>query len=118
MRTLSALLPVLLMTPLLAQAPDLPELKRMTARFAEVELRVDTSKLVPQDRQALAKLVAAARLIDEIFMKQYWSGDRDLYAKLAKDTTPLGKARQRYFWINKGPWSALDDLRAFVPGVP
>ena len=42
MRTLRALLPILLMTPLLAQAPDLPELTRMTARFAPVELRVDT----------------------------------------------------------------------------
>ena len=71
-----------------------------------------------QDRQALAKLVAAAHLIDDIFLTQYWSGDRALYAKLPKDTTPLGKARLRYFWINKGPWSALDDLRAFLPGVP
>jgi len=118
MRTLPALLPLFLMTPLLAQAPDLPELTRMTARFAPVELRVDTAKLVPQDRQALAKLIAAAHLIDEIFMTQYWSGDHALHTKLAADTTPLGKARQRYFWINKGPWSALDDLKAFLPGVP
>ncbi len=118
MRTLYALLSILPMTPLLAQTPDLAELNRMTARFAQVELRVDTSKLVPQDKQALAKLVAAARLIDDIFMKQYWSGDHALHANLAKDNTPLGKARQRYFWINKGPWSALDDLQAFLPGVP
>ena len=40
------------------------------------------------------------------------------YARLQKDTTPLGKARLQYFWINKSPWSALDDFKAFLPGVP
>src|SRR6185437_11055158 len=34
------------------------------------------------------------------------------------DTSPLGKARLEYFWLNKGPWSALDEHRAFLPGVP
>ena len=35
-----------------------------------------------------------------------------------EDTTPLGKARLQYFWINKGPWSVLDGFKAFLPGVP
>src|SRR5437868_9746896 len=37
---------------------------------------------------------------------------------MQKDTTPLGKVRLQYFWINKGPWSVLDDFEAFLPGVP
>lgn len=106
------------MTPTFAQIPDLPALERMIARFAPVELRVDTSKLAAQDQQALVKLIAAARLVDDIFLTQYWSGNQPLYRKLQKDTTPLGKARLRYFEINKGPWSSLDEHRAFLPGVP
>ena len=35
-----------------------------------------------------------------------------------RDTTPLGKARLDYFWLNKGPWSDLDDYAAFLPGAP
>jgi hypothetical protein len=89
----------------------------MIARFAPVELRVDTSKLSVPDTQALTKLVQAARLVDDIFLTQYWSGNPALYAKLQKDTTPLGKARLHYFRINKSPWSALDDLQAFLPDV-
>src|SRR5215475_11896757 len=108
MRTLAALLAILLMTPIFAQIPDLAALEKMTARFAPVELRVDLTKLSAPDRQALAKLVAAGLLVDEIFLEQYWSGNPALYASLKKDTSPLGKARLRYFWINKGPWSALD----------
>ena len=118
MRSLAALLPILAMTPILAKTPDLAELQRMIARFAPVELRVDTSRLAPGDQQALEKLLAAARVIDDIFLTQYWSGNHALEAKLRKDSTPLGKARLHYFHINKSPWSDLDDHEAFLPDVP
>src|SRR4030095_11708619 len=117
MRTLRALLTIFLMTPLLAQTPNLPDLQRMIARFAPVELRVDTAKLAPQDRQALTKRLTSARIVDDMFMTQYWSADHSLHQNLAKDNTPLGKARQRYFWINKVPWSSLDEQRRFLSGV-
>ena len=51
-------------------------------------------------------------------MQQFWSGDLALYQKLQQDKTPLGKARLHYFWINKGPWSEIDEHKAFLPGVP
>ena len=57
-------------------------------------------------------------MLDHMFLDQLWSGNRALYAKLQKDATPLGKARLHYFWLNKGPWSDLDDHAAFLPGVP
>ncbi len=98
--------------------PDLAQLQKMTARFAPTDMNVDLSKLSEGDRKALVKLVEAARIIDDIFMTQYWSGDHALYSKLQGDPTPLGKARLHYFWINKGPWSSLDNDTAFVPGVP
>src|SRR5450432_165027 len=118
MRTLPALLPFLLMTSSPAKTPDLAELQRMIARFAPVELHVDTSRLSPGDARALEKLLAAARVVDDIFLTQYWSGDRALEARLRKDTTPLGKARLHYFRINKSPWSSLDDQQAFLSDVP
>ena len=51
-------------------------------------------------------------------MRQLWSGNVALYSRLQKDTTPLGKARLHYFWLNKSPWSDIDDYKAFLPGVP
>jgi hypothetical protein len=98
--------------------PDLAQLEKMTDRFAPTPLRVDTSKLSAGDRQALVKLIEAARILDDIFMRQMWEDSPALYARLQKDTTPLGKARLHYFWINKGPWSDLDEYRSFLPGVP
>ncbi|HEX5229640.1 MAG TPA: hypothetical protein VFW44_18135, partial [Bryobacteraceae bacterium] len=102
-----------------AQIPDLEQLQKMTARFAPTEMRADVSALSPGDKKALVKLIDAARVVDRIFMQQLWSGDLALYDKLKhEDTNPLGKARLKYFWINKGPWSDLDGHEAFLPGVP
>jgi hypothetical protein len=112
---------LLLLLPMLATAatiPGLGQLKKMTARFAPAELHADTAALSPGDKQALARLVEAASIIDDIFMRQLWSGNAALYEKLKQDTTPLGKARLHYFWIEKGPWSDLDGHTAFLPGVP
>ena len=97
---------------------SLTELEQMSARFAPVDLRVDTSRLSAGDRAALVKLIEAARVVNHIFLQQLWSGNLALYDKLKLDTTPLGKARLEYFWLNKGPWSDLDDHQAFLPGVP
>jgi hypothetical protein len=98
--------------------PSLAQLDQMASRFAPTTLRVDTSRLSSGDRQALVKLIEAARVLNDIFMQQMWDGNLALYARLQKDTTPLGKARLHYFWINKKPWSDLDDYKAFIPGVP
>src|SRR6185437_11351018 len=98
--------------------PDLAHLRAMTARFAPTRIEVNTSKLSAGDRQVLVKLIEAARILNHVFMQQYWSGDLALYSELQKDKSSLGAARLHYFWINKGPWSALDANKAFLPEVP
>jgi hypothetical protein len=110
--------PLVVLLAATAAMPDLAQLEHMSARFAPIKLNVDTSALSAGDRQALGKLIEAARILNFTFLDQLWSGNRAAYAKLAKDTTPLGKARFAYFWLNKGPWSSLDGYTVFVPDVP
>src|SRR6266853_1719648 len=100
-----------------AAFPNADELNQMAARFAPVRLEVDLSSLSAGDKKALAKLIEAGRIVNHLFMQQFWSGDLALYDKLQLDKTPLGKARLHYFWINKGPWSEIDEHKAFLPGV-
>ena len=102
----------------LTDFPNQVELEKMAARFAPTPLRVDTSGLSSSNRQALIKLIQAARVLNDIFLKQLWDGNPALYARLQKDASPLGKARLNYFWINKGPWSDIDQFKAFLPDVP
>ena len=93
----------------MSETPDLKTLQQMSARFAPTKLAVDVSRLSAGDRKALVKLIEAAHVVDEVFLKQYWSGDTSLWNKLKRDETPLGRAQLHYFWLNKGPWSALDE---------
>jgi hypothetical protein len=102
----------------IAAIPNLRELNRMIARFAPAELKVDTSGLSAGDKQALQKLLEAAKVIDSLFLTQRWSGNAALQAQLQKDASALGKARLHYFDLNKGPWSELDGQIAFLPRVP
>ena len=102
----------------LSSLPDTADLEKMAERFAPTPLQVDTSALSTGDKRALVKLIEAARVVDHLFMQQLWSGDLALYQKLQQDRSALGQARLHYFFINKGPWSEIDEYQAFLPGVP
>ena len=87
-------------------------------RFAPTVITADTSRLSPSDRRALAKIIEAAKILDPLFIRQVWSGNAALLAKLERDKTPAGRERLHYFMINKGPWSRLDGDEPFIEGVP
>jgi hypothetical protein len=98
-----------------AAPASVDELHKMTKRYAPVELKADASQLSSGDRKAIAKLIEAARIVDTLQLRQRWSGNEALWAALQKDKSALGKARAEYFWLNKGPWSILDDHESFLP---
>jgi hypothetical protein len=98
--------------------PGERELKRMTARFAPVEIGADFSSLPEAERRALAKLIEAAKVMDGIFLRQVWAGNDALLLELAQDDSALGRARLHAFIVNKGPWSRLDRNASFIPGAP
>ena len=87
-------------------------------RFAPTPVTADTSRLSKNDRLALAKIIAAAELMDPIYLRQVWGGNPALLAKLEKDRSAQGRERLHYFWINVGPWSRLDNNEPFIEGVP
>lgn len=122
----AVLLIVCIVSPILTRAQgkrqssssELIELQAKAARFAPTVITANTSRLSPGDRQALDKIIEAARLFDPLFLRQLWSGNAALQARLEADKTPLGRARLHYFNINDGPWSQLDENIAFLEGVP
>jgi Peptidase family M49 len=95
-------------------------LRTMTARFAPADIGADLSAFPENERQALARLVEAARIMDGLFLRQVWSGNAALLESLARQAIAGGDAVDalHYFLINKGPWSRLDHHKPFIPGVP
>ncbi len=100
-----------------SRSPGLEELQRMRARFVPVELEVDGRGLPDSERAALAKLIAAAKIFDGLFLRQSDPLNESRLQELIRDDSPLGRARLHYFRINAGPWSALDENEPFLPGV-
>src|SRR3954470_18511944 len=108
------------------QMPTLAELQKMTARFVPADIGADLSSLPQTERDALARLVDAARIMDALFLRQVWAGNDTMLQELAQEAArPVGPrasrtaaARLHYFLINKGPWDRLDHNKPFVPGAP
>jgi hypothetical protein len=111
----------LITTTLTAQKPESggdPELAKKIARFAPTTLTADVSKFAAKDRQALDKIIEAAKWLDPLFRIQVWSGNQALEKKLLADKTAAGRQRLHYFLVNDGPWSRLDNNEPFIEGVP
>ena len=100
-----------------APTPDAAALNKLSARFAPVDLVVDIQALPAGERAALVELIAAAKIMDALFLRQVWAGNETLLLDLLRDRSPLGQARLHAFLQNKGPWLRLDGDRPFVPGV-
>ena len=100
-----------------AAPPSVEQLAKMTGRFAPVDIKVDVSALPASERRALGKLVQASRIMDAVFLRQASASNEAWLLKLLADDTPLGRARLRYFLINKGPWSELDHDEPFIRGI-
>lgn len=98
------------------QTPDMLQTK--IDRFAPTVITADTSGLSPGNRSALRVLMNAMHLVDQLYLRQEWSGNEQLLPKLQGDQSLDGRERLEYFMMNMGPWSQLDNNEPFIPGVP
>jgi hypothetical protein len=125
MRILTCLFAVLAVLPFAfaadtdaaASFPDDAQLRKMTARFAPVEVNVDLSALPAHERLALGKMIEAAKIFDALFLRQVSPLNETYFNELARDDSPLGRARLHYFRLNAGPWSRIDHDAPFLPNV-
>ena len=88
------------------------------ALFVPVVLDADLGALPEPERQALDRLIAAARRLDPIFDRQAYAGNPALAERLSQDLSPEGQALYDLFRLMRGPWDRQDHHRPFVPGAP
>ena len=99
--------------------PETQRLQTMAARFAPVDLTADCHASCQRtSARRWRSSIAAAKIFDALFLRQVWEGNEAMLLDLARDDSPLGRARRHYFLINKGPWSRLDENQPFIPGAP
>ena len=102
------------------QAPEIqivPDIEQRLAKYSPTPLEADLSALSPEDRRVLDLLVQAARQMDEIFLRQVWTGNPEMRDKAKAWTDKDGKARvaaREFFDVNSGPWDRLDAFKPFL----
>ena len=71
-----------------------------------------------RDANAIAvgkeKTIAAARIMDALYLRQVWAGNEPMLLDLVQTRSP----HLADFLLYKGPWSRLDKNAPFVPGAP
>ena len=95
-----------------------PDIEKRVTQFAPVPFSADLSALIPEDRQVLDKLVEAAKLMNEIFLRQAWAGNTALRDQLKGQQGENAEAARLYFAINFGPWDRLAERQPFIGDKP
>jgi len=85
---------------------------RHLSDYATVPLTADLSAFDADGRRMIALLVQASQVMDEIYWRQSWDGDRD--ALLARAPDP---ATRELVGLNFGPWDRLNADAPMLAGI-
>jgi hypothetical protein len=108
------------------------DLAARLAKYTQVSIDYPAEILSQPESRALAKLVEAGHIMDEIFLRQVWSGnvamrdDLEKAVMLAHDDpkSPFAAHHDHlenidhFFKINFGPWDRLDEDTPFIGTSP
>lgn len=80
--------------------------------YAPVKLSTDLSELALWEKRMLPNLIEAARIMDDLFWKQAYIQDKDVFLKSIDD-----EKKREFARINYGPWDRLNGNTPFIEGV-
>ena len=77
--------------------------------YIPVELKADLSSLSANQKAMLVKLIDAAQIMDDLFWKQAYAGNKQAFLAGLKD-----ESVRQFADINYGPWDRLDGDKPFL----
>lgn len=80
--------------------------KERLAVYAPYDMAVPWEVIGERNKPALQKIYEAAKIMDELFLRQVWDKNEALREELGRRGNP---EYMRFFWRNFGPWDRLDD---------
>lgn len=94
-------------------AADTPQ---RLAQLPRTTIDYDRSLLNANEQQVVAKLIDAAKAIDDIYYRQVSEENPKMRDELAANAgkSALNQAGYDYFVVNKGPWDRLKDDEPFI----
>ena len=79
--------------------------------YESVTLKADLSHLSDNQKQMLSLLIDASKIMDDLFWKQAFSGDKSAFLASIQD-----EKVKKFADINYGPWDRLDGDKIFLTG--
>jgi hypothetical protein len=80
--------------------------------YAEFELTADLGHLSNSQRQMIAVMIEASKIMDDLFWRQAWGDDYEGRLAAIDD-----EKSRRFAELNYGPWDRLADDAPFIRGV-
>jgi hypothetical protein len=93
---------------------DEADMRRRLAAYAEVRLPADLSGLKNRDREALARIVAAVAVVDELYWRQMGRPALDARRRFEGARDPIDLLVADYVRINYGPFDRRAGNERFV----
>ncbi|HOT98005.1 MAG TPA: peptidase [bacterium] len=93
------------------------EVKAELDKLAPVALDCDLSRLLPADKSALAEILRAAKIIDQLYRLQVSPENPALLKKLQDDRSPASQPYLEMFLVMAGPWNRLQHDAPFLTGT-
>ena len=88
-------------------------LKNTIAKFSPTEIRYDESLLDDRQVVVIKKLYMAAKVMDDLFLQQVYSKNKDIKADLEASEDKLDALHLQLFNIMFGPFNRLDHNKPF-----
>lgn len=92
------------------------DVEERLSRFEPVNIEVNREELSDTEEKVLAELVAASRLMGDIFKRQAWRGNTNMRARLLTSRDAKAAPALELFDVMVGPWDRLDE-RPFIGGA-
>ncbi|MEI7812921.1 MAG: peptidase [Ignavibacteria bacterium] len=88
-------------------------LKEKIAQYAPVTVSYDQALLSERDKIMVDKLYQACKVMDEIFLEQVYSGNKNIKEHLMNTPGEQAHLTYEYFDMNKSPFDRLDHNKPF-----
>ena len=96
------------------QSVNIKKLKEQIAKFTPIELKYDASTLDERQKVVVEKLYRAAKIMDELFLDQVYSKNKEIKADLMAEDTEEVKYQLELFNIMFGPFNRLEHDKPFM----
>jgi hypothetical protein len=92
-------------------------LQEKLSKFVPTEINYDNQLLTERESLTVEKLYLAAKIMDQIFLKQVYSRNQEILTELQNSSAESDRLRLQLFEIMFGPFDRLDHNKPFFGNV-